>query len=124
MKIIMRLFIILIFFSVTLTGCYYDKEDLLYPSQTSCDTSIVTYGQTIAPIMVANCNICHSTAMASGGVVTDNYNGLSIVAQNGQLWSGVSWQSGFSPMPKGYDKLSACNLAKIKKWVDAGALNN
>ena len=27
-------------------------------------------------------------------------------------------------MPRGAPKLSAANLAKIKSWIDAGALNN
>jgi hypothetical protein len=73
--------------------------------------------------MVANCNLCHSTAVASGGIITDNYNGLSAIASNGSLWSSVTWTG--LPMPKGAtDTISICDRTKIKKWIDAGAPNN
>jgi hypothetical protein len=31
---------------------------------------------------------------------------------------------GFSPMPQNDNKLSECNIAKIKKWIATGAPNN
>jgi hypothetical protein len=106
------------------SSCYYDKEEDLYPNYTqSCDTSNVTYSQTIAPIMAANCNVCHSTVLHSGGVVTENRDGLKIVADNGKLIPAVE-QTGFYPMPKGGNKLQDCDLAKINIWVRAGAPNN
>jgi hypothetical protein len=106
-------------------SCYNDNEYDLYPYPgTKCDSSNVTYSQTIAPILSANCNICHSTAVASGGVVTDNYNGLIIIANSGRLWIDVNWESGADPMPKGGSKLSACDLGKIKKWINLGTPNN
>ena len=122
MKIPIRLSPIFILTIFALSGCYYDKENELYPYTGCGDTTNVTYSQSIAPIMVANCNICHSAGNPSGGVVTSNYDGLSIVAQNGHLWADVNWEG--DPMPKGGDKLSVCDLAKIKKWVDAGSPNN
>ena len=109
--------------SLMLPGCYYDKENELYPNAPTCDTSNVTYARSIAPVMVGNCNVCHSAGVASGGVVTDNYDGLKVIALNGKLWSSVSWTG--DPMPKGsLDTLSVCDRTKIKKWVDAGAPNN
>lgn len=108
-----------------LTGCYYDNEETLYPAGTvTCDTSSVTYSLTIAPIMATNCNACHSSAIASAGVKTDNYAGLSIIALNGKLWGVVSHAPGFPPMPKNGTMLSSCDLAKINIWINAGAPNN
>jgi hypothetical protein len=70
-----------------ITACYNDNEYDLYPfSATQCDSTNVTYSKTIVPIISANCNSCHSTAVASGNVTTDNYPGLSTVALNGKLW--------------------------------------
>jgi cytochrome c5 len=109
--------------SSSLQSCYYDKESELYPVAT-CDTALVTYSQTIVPIMSANCNVCHSTAVASGGVITDNHADLSTVAANGQLEGAVNHLNGFSPMPKGGSKLSDCNLSKIHIWVRNGSPNN
>ncbi|MFZ4522805.1 MAG: c-type cytochrome [Bacteroidales bacterium] len=122
MKNLIRLLSIILFFTFTLTGCYYDKENELYPLAGNCDTAgIMTYSGSIAPIMVANCNTCHGAGNASG-VVTTNYDGLSVIAKNGMLWSSVNWEG--AKMPKGGDKLSACDLYKINKWVNAGSLDN
>ncbi|MCX6241225.1 MAG: hypothetical protein NTX43_05405 [Bacteroidetes bacterium] len=123
-KIIYGIFVmssLLLLFS----SCYNDNEYDLYPFPTTpCDSSNVTYSGTISLIMTANCNVCHSAAVASGGIITDNYNDLSGLATNGMLWGGVNWESGFGPMPKGGSKLSSCDLGKIKKWINLGAPNN
>ncbi len=110
-----------------LTSCYYDKEDVLYrfsQSNANCDTSIVTYALSVAPIMQSYCNTCHSTASPSGGWATDTHAGLSVIALNGKLYGAVSHSIGFSAMPKGGNSLSTCDISKIKIWIGAGALNN
>lgn len=121
MKSILRFLIITLLLSTTITGCYYDKEDILYKS--GCDTAKVTYSLSIIPITIANCNVCHSEILANGGVVTENYIGLNTVAKNGKLWAAVNWTGPYH-MPKDANKLSNCDLAKIKKWIDAGAPDN
>ncbi len=125
MKNLIRLAALALLFGLTLPGCYYDKENELYPSLGNCDTSgVMTYSGSISPIMTANCNVCHSASVASGGVTTDNYDGLYIVAANGQLWSAVSHEGNIPPMPQGSAKLSDCNLTQIQKWIGAGAPKN
>jgi hypothetical protein len=108
---------------VSATGCYYDKEEKLYP-QTVCDTATVTYSSSVVPILLSNCTVCHGGNTPSAGIKLDTYAGVKVQADNGKLWGAVSQSAGFSPMPKNGTKLSACNLTKIKKWLDAGALNN
>jgi hypothetical protein len=125
MKKILKSIFILSALLLLFTGCYNDNEADLYPfSSTPCDSTNVTYSQTMAPIMSANCNVCHSTAMASGGVITDTYAGLSTVAGNGKLWGGVNWATGFNPMPNGGSQLSPCYLGEIKKWINQGYRDN
>lgn len=124
MKNLIRIISVILIFNFALPGCYYDKENELYPTTTGCDTTgVMTYSKSVNPIIVANCNVCHSTAIASGGVITENYAGLSVVALNGKLWAAVNHE-GPIQMPQGADKLKVCDLTKIKKWVDAGAPNN
>jgi len=43
---------------------------------------------------------------------------------NGQLHGTVNHEPGFSPMPPGGTKISACNLAQNAKWIADGAPNN
>jgi hypothetical protein len=112
-------------FLFMISSCYYDNVEDLYPyASSACDTTNVTYSQTIAPIMAANCNVCHSTAIANGNVITDTWKGLSIVAKNEQLWNAVDWTDGINNMPQAGSKLSDCNLAKINIWIKAGSLDN
>ena len=105
-------------------SCYYDNEEALYPSLGTCDTSNVTYSVTIAAIMAANCNSCHGSTLSNGNVITENYQGLKIIADNGKLHGVVNHLSGYQPMPKDRPQLSDCDLAKIDIWINSGALNN
>ena len=121
MKIAIYSLLILLGFS----SCYYDNEEELYKFvQTGCDTSNVTYTGSIAPIMQTYCNSCHSGASPSAGINTSSYAGLQAIALNGSLYGSMSHTGSYSPMPKNSPKLSDCNLAKIRIWVNQGSLNN
>jgi mono/diheme cytochrome c family protein len=110
--------------SLAFTSCYYDNEEELYPNPVACDTTNVTYSGTVAPILSENCNSCHGSTSPSAGIITDNYTDLQTIVQNGKFVGAINHLNGFSPMPKGGNKLSDCNLAKIEKWIDSGAPNN
>jgi hypothetical protein len=105
-------------------SCYYDNEEELYPVAGSCDTSNVTYSTTVAPIMANTCNGCHGGNFPQAGIRTDTYANLKIIADNGRLWGAINHENGFSPMPQNQPKMNDCNLAKIRKWLDEGALDN
>lgn len=122
-KILFIVFAFLITMALTNTGCYYDKAENLYPD-TVCDTASVTYSTTVAPVLSSFCNSCHSGAAPSAGIKLDAYNDVKIQAANGRLWGAISHGTSYSPMPKNAAKLNTCNLAKIKKWLDAGYPNN
>lgn len=125
MKKTIHILSVLSFFMLLMSSCYNDNEYDLYPfSATQCDSTNVSYSKTIVPIVSSNCNTCHSTAQHEGNVITDTYAGLSKVAKNGQLWGGVNWEPGYVTMPNGGSKLPACELAKIKNWINQGAPNN
>lgn len=90
----------------------------------ACDDSNVTYSKTVVPILQKSCNGCHNPNFSSGGVILSTYSGASIVAKNGLLYGTISHTAGFKPMPQSGNKLSACNIKLIKKWVDNGSPNN
>ncbi|HET9824861.1 MAG TPA: hypothetical protein VFP87_05975 [Chitinophagaceae bacterium] len=113
--------------TVMLDGCYYDVASQLYPAGgTTCDTTKVTYSTTVRTILQTNgCLSCHSgTGAAGGNIVLDNYNSVKVYAQNGQLYGSINRNPGFVPMPQGGNKLSDCDLSKVKVWINAGTLNN
>ncbi|HQU61000.1 MAG: hypothetical protein KDD02_09345 [Phaeodactylibacter sp.] len=90
----------------------------------ACDTTNVTYAQTIRPIIQNYCNGCHSGPSPSGNISYSDYAGLKTTANNGKLLGSIEHAQGYSPMPQNGNKLSACNIALIRAWVNAGAPNN
>ncbi len=108
-----------------LSSCYYDKADIVYPTAGACDTTAATFSAKVLPLMNTSCNMCHGgTASAGAGIKLDTYTGVKAQLTAGRLLGSIQHQSGFSAMPKGGTKLSDCNIAIIKAWVNAGALNN
>lgn len=115
---------LLVLFSIFLGSCYYDNEEELYPNIPPCDTVNVTYSSSVAPVMANHCNDCHGGTAPTAGIRTDTYNGLSVIAASGRLWGAINHEQGFSFMPKDAPKLSECDLAKIRKWLDDGFPDN
>lgn len=110
---------------ISLSGCYYDTEETLYPAKSNaCDTTSVTYAGTIKPIMEQYCVGCHSGASASGGVELATYDGAKVSGLNGSLYGSVVFDPNWSKMPKGGNQIDICSQTQIKIWVDAGCPNN
>ncbi len=64
-----------------ITGCYYDKEELLYPGSTAavdCSTVQAKFGADVLPVISAKCATsgCHNGS-ASGGLVLQDYGQIS-----------------------------------------------
>lgn len=116
--------------ALVFAGCYNDKSDKLYPtpSTTTCDTTAITYSTDVLPIITTYCNTgssCHSSGSTSGYDFS-TYAGLNDVANVDLLLNDINGtpSTGHSAMPKNSTKLSDCNINKITRWVNLGALNN
>ena len=120
--------ILLILWVATITGCYYDNEEKLYPVlSTDCDLTTVTFSGTIKPILQASCYTCHSNAnylSAGAGIKLENHPDLKAMAESGKLMGAVRHESGFIPMPHGGGKLSDCEISKLQQWVENQMPNN
>jgi hypothetical protein len=118
-----KILILLAVTGLTISSCYYDKEDLLYGG--TCDTTSVTYSSTITSILNNyGCMGCHVGSNPSGGINLDTYANVKASADNGKLYGAISHAPGFIPMPDGAAKMSSCNIKKVKAWIDAGAPDN
>ena len=89
-----------------------------------CDTTDFKYSTAIKQIMQNKCQGCHNPAQPGGNIDLSTYAGVKAVADNGKLYGSIIWMAGFSPMPKGGIKMPDCEIRQIKKWIDAGRLNN
>lgn len=107
----------------SLTGCYNDKAEIIYP-QTVCDTALVTYSNVVVPVLSSNCYTCHGGNTPSAAIRLDTYAGVKQQVDNGRLWGAVSHASSYAPMPKNANMLNSCSLAKIRLWIASGAPNN
>lgn len=127
MKVIFFL-LMLMFCTISLTSCYYDKEELLYGNTNNgpCTdtTGTISYSQKIVPMLQQSCYSCHTGSFPSGGILMGTYAADKAIAQNGKLYGTINYTAGFSPMPQGAPKMGNCQIAVIKKWIDSGMLNN
>jgi hypothetical protein len=125
MKTILPIFFTLVII-IAINGCYYDKGELLYPQKASnCDTSsVISYSAKVVPILTTQCYSCHIGTSAGGGIVMGTHATDKVTAVNGKLYGSINHSSGYSAMPKGAAKMDACQIQLIKKWIDAGSLNN
>lgn len=105
------------------SGCYYDKEETLYPPKTGgCDSVNVKYAADVKIILQdAGCVGCHPSGTGSGGVSLETYEEVKACALSGGLYNEVS-TGGMPPPPA--PKLPDCTIKRLKGWIDAGAPNN
>ncbi len=89
-----------------------------------CDSTNITYSTGIKPVIQNKCQGCHNPSSLGGGIDLSTYAGVKASATSGKLYGSIMWASGYSAMPKGGIKMSACEITQFKKWIDAGALNN
>lgn len=120
-----RYTIILLLTTTATTGCYYDKEEELYPNTAPCTTEWVTYSVTVAGLINNyGCLGCHAGSAPDGNINLQGYTNVAAVAKSGRLYGSISHSPGFQAMPKGANKMSACDINRVKVWIDAGAPNN
>ncbi len=89
----------------------------------SCDSTNFKFSTAIKPMIENKCQGCHNPNSLGGGIDLSTYAGIKSAALSGKLFGAISWANGFSNMPQN-SKLPACEIGQIKKWIDAGSLNN
>jgi uncharacterized membrane protein len=92
----------------------------------TCDTTKFKYAADIKPILNTYCTGCHTGPTAQGGIEFATYTLLKDQIDNNvdAFYGSIIHEPGYSYMPKYADKMKTCEITKIKKWIDAGALNN
>ena len=82
--------------------------------------AVVSYKNTIAPIMTKDCVACHTGSSGFAGVALDTYAG---VAANADLSLGTMQPGAAIAMPPG-GSVSAADLKSFQDWIKAGKPNN
>lgn len=103
-----------------MAGCYYDKEELLYPdSKVDCSTVSGTFTK-VKSIMTSKCSTtgCHNAGSAAGGTVLETYDQVKAKADRINQRAIVE-----KTMPPG-TALSPEEIAILTCWISSGTPNN
>lgn len=121
MKSIIFIFAISI---LSLSSCYYDSEEKLYPNPPACDTVAVSYQNHVVPILSNRCYVCHGNNNTVSVLEFEGHADLLLVMASRNLLGAIKRQPGLLPMPQGADKLPDCEISIIEAWIIQGKLNN
>lgn len=100
-------------------GCKDEVEDEI-ETEMVCDTLSVSYNNDIKIIVDNNCMPCHGRGQDAVSIPFDSHEELSSYFNPGQMIEYL--ETGY--MPATEEKLSACEITKIRKWFEEGASNN
>lgn len=103
--------------AMLMTGCYYDKAELLYPGAPDCATVSGTFVK-VQSIMANKCNSCHNAGSAAGGTVLETYE--QVKAKAARINQRVIVEK---TMPPG-GALSSAEIAILTCWINSGTPNN
>lgn len=105
-----------------LSGCYYDKENILYPNTKTFDCSVVSakFTADVLPLIQKSCATsgCHTAADAAGGTVLVTYADISGKAAR------INQRAVIDQTMPSSGPLTPAEIAILKCWIDAGAPNN
>jgi uncharacterized membrane protein len=113
---------VFLFMVVLATGCYYDKEALLYPGSNQpvdCTTVAAKFNSDVLPLITTKCAIsnCHD-ASAAGGRIFQTYAQISAAKDRINARAVVE-----KSMPQTGPLLPA-EVNILKCWIESGAPNN
>ena len=121
----MKRYLLILLTLLVVSGCYYDKEAVLYPDSVNCTAPAnPSFAVDIKPILDSRCNSCHSGAYASAGIRLDTYNEVVKYVNSGSLMGSINHTGGYSPMPKNGGKLPSCKIKALQNWITSGITNN
>jgi hypothetical protein len=115
--------VIYIYLIIFLWSCANENvEDVLGVCPNPPNT--VTYSGDVVSILQNNCYECHAASVATDGIILEGYSHVKSLAEAGLLHEVINHLPNVTPMPYGRAKLSPCDIAKIEKWIELGALDD
>lgn len=91
-------------------------------SAAACDTSNVTYAESVEPIISTNCRSCHNTNNANAGIILETEADVTAIAQSGLLNAVLRNTSGIK-MPPTFD-LTECQIRTVEIWTNSISKTN
>ncbi len=115
-------FLIFITSAISISGCYYDKEDLLYhfPKTGNCTAVNAKFNVDVSPLVQTKCATggCHDAATAAGGAVLETYTQIAGMASRIKQRCITD-----KTMPPG-GALTDTEISILSCWISSGTPNN
>lgn len=117
--------------SITFVSCTYENEEELFPNEgeatqfpPSGSSDSVSFSARVKPILEVNCNSsgCHGAGTGAGRGNFTTYEGVKLKVDNGSFERRVLDQQNMPPSNR--RDLTSAELNDLRKWINAGALNN
>lgn len=107
--------------AVTLVGCTYDDLDTL-GSPVDCDTFDVSFGSDILPLVMDNCQGCHSGGSPAAGLALEEHGDIASSAE--AMLDRMDRDPGDPLLMPQSGKLDSCSIARFNTWIQNGKPNN
>lgn len=91
-----------------------------------CDTTNVTFANSVKPLVDLRCKGCHGANNPGGGIKLTNYDEIKTTALSGELYGSISLDPNYVPMPypAGSAMMPSCEIDVIRIWIEDGSPNN
>jgi len=89
-----------------------------------CDTSNVSFINTIYPIVQNQCQLCHNDSRQDGNLNLANYDLIKENVLTGKFMGSINHDAGISPMPPTGIKMDQCAIDQLNIWINEGMPNN
>jgi mono/diheme cytochrome c family protein len=89
-------------------------------SEGNCNTTNVTYTNTIAPMLATWCTGCHGASSPSAGIDLTDRAVVEKQVRSGALVGTITHAVGFAKMPPSGAKMDDCSISKVQAWIANG----
>lgn len=103
-----------------LSGCAYNVESELYPTEVPCDTTDINFYPDVMPIVEDRCVGCHSGGAPAAGLGLTTFEEVQAIGLNGMLLDRVNRSDMDEMLMPPDGPLTDCNLRILAAWVNRG----
>jgi uncharacterized membrane protein len=107
---------------ITMSGCYYDKEELLYSGKGTiiCGSISAKFSTDVNTVIKTKCATagCHDAAEAAGGTTLVTYAQIAAAAAR------INQRAVVDKTMPSTGPLSVAEVSVLKCWIESGAPNN
>jgi len=111
----------LLMLGLFIVACSDGEDPDPEPEPEVCETMGMRYDTTMRDILNTNCATAGCHEPGTNTFPMHNWDAAKAAVSFGRISGAINHEAGFSPMPRGMDKLDQCTIDQIDSWLDDGA---